>query len=219
MQLENAVNALRVRRRLIQNNMKNGLLPALDVLSNLLYSESPLLRVNLTGLEDSLKLVSPDSSTKELAELQEKTIISANQYLETAGKEADEKFALVLTTDDSAVRFPQLDVEKFGRAKMKNLSISQYGQAFSVEPKELDSESIGTRLEDLDGRIAGGVLARLSLPVSDLNDAAKLIEKANARLPYFTVRPLIALCKKCGNKEVAGTERCGLCGGATAPLP
>jgi ribonucleoside-triphosphate reductase len=219
MQLENAVNALRVRRRLIQNNIKNGLLPALDVLSNLIYSESPLLRVNLTGLEDSLKLVSPDSSTRELAELQEKTIISANQYLETAGKEADEKFALVLTTDDSAIRFPQLDVEKFGRAKMKNLSLSLYGQAFSVEPKELDSESVGARLDDLDGRIAGGVLARLSLPVTDLNDAAKLIEKANLRLPYFTVRPLIALCKKCGNKEVAGTERCGLCGGATAPVP
>jgi ribonucleoside-triphosphate reductase len=219
MQLENAVNALRVRRRLIQNNIKNGLLPALDVLSNLLYSESPLLRVNLTGLEDSLKLVSPDSSTKELAELQEKTIISANQYLETAGKEGDEKFALVLITDDSAIRFPQLDVERFGRAKMKNLNMSQYAQAFSIEPKELDSESIGARLDELDGSIAGGVLARLSLPVADLNDAAKLIEKANARLPYFTVRPLIALCKKCGNKEVAGTERCGLCGGATAPLP
>jgi anaerobic ribonucleoside-triphosphate reductase len=175
--------------------------------------------VNLTGLEDSLKLVSPDSSTKELAELQEKTIISANQYLETAGKEGDEKFALVLITDDSAIRFPQLDVERFGRAKMKNLNMSQYAQAFSIEPKELDSESIGARLDELDGSIAGGVLARLSLPVADLNDAAKLIEKANARLPYFTVRPLIALCKKCGNKEVAGTERCGLCGGATAPLP
>jgi DNA-binding transcriptional ArsR family regulator len=219
MQLENAVSALRVRRRLIQNNIKNGLLPALDVLSNLLYSESPLLRVNLTGLEDSLKLVNPDSSTKELADLQEKTIISANQYLETAGKEADEKFALVLTTDDSAIRFPQLDVERFGRAKMKNLSLSQYGQAFSIEPKELDSDSAGERLGQLDGRIAGGVLARLSLPVTDLNDAAKVIEKANARLPYFTIRPLIALCKKCGNKEVAGTERCGLCGGATAPVP
>ncbi len=218
MQLENAVNALRVRRRLIQNNMKNGLLPALDVLSNLLYSESPLLRVNLTGLEDSLKLVSPDSSTKELAELQEKTIISANQYLETAGKEGDEKFALVLTIDDSAIRFPQLDVERFGRAKMKNLSISQYGQAFSIDSKELDSESTGARLDDLDGSIGGGVLARLSLPITDLNDAAKLIEKANVRLPHFTIRPLIALCKKCGNKEVAGTERCGLCGGATAPL-
>jgi DNA-binding transcriptional ArsR family regulator len=218
MQLENAVNALRVRRRLIQNNIRNGLLPALAVLSNMLYSESPLLRVNLTGLEDSLKLVSPDSSTKELAEFQSKTIASANQYLETAGKEGEEKFSLVLTTDESSTRFPTLDVERFGRAKMKNLSISQYGQAFSVEPKDLESDSCGARLAELDEGIGGGVLARLSLPVADLNEAAKLVEKANARLPFFTMKPEIVLCKKCGNKEVAGTERCGLCGGATASI-
>jgi DNA-binding transcriptional ArsR family regulator len=218
MQLENAVNALRVRRRLIQNNMKNGLLPALDVMSNLLYSESPLLRVNLTGLNDSLKLVNPDSSTKELAELQEKTIASANQYLESAGKEGDEKLSLALTTDDSAIRFPQLDVERFGRAKMKNLSLTLYEQAFTVEPKELDQESMGARLTGLDKLIGGGVLARLSLPVSDLNETARLLEKANSKLPFFAVKPLISICKKCGNKEVAGIERCGLCGGATVPL-
>jgi ribonucleoside-triphosphate reductase len=218
MQLENAVNALKVRRRLVQNNIKNGLLPALDVLSNLLYSESPLLRVNLTGLEDSLKLVSPDSSTKELAELQVKTISSANQHLETAGKEGGEKFSLVLTIDDSATRFPQLDVERFGRARMKNLNVSQYCQAFSIEPKELDSDSIGDRLTALDEQIGGGVLARLSLPVTDLTEAAKLMEKANVRLPFFTVKPLIVQCKKCGNKEATGTERCGLCGGAMAAV-
>ncbi|HVP24305.1 MAG TPA: anaerobic ribonucleoside-triphosphate reductase [Conexivisphaerales archaeon] len=218
MQLENAVNALRVRRRLIQNNIKNGLLPALDVLSNLLYSESPLLRVNLTGLEDSLKLVSPDSSAKELAELQEKTISSASQYLESAGKEGEEKFSLVLTTDDSSSRFPQLDVERFGRAKMKNLSASIYGQAFSIEPKELESEAIGDKLVDLDEKVVGGVLARLPLPVGDPIEAAKILEKANSRLPFFSVRPLVALCKKCGNKEVAGTERCSICGGATAAV-
>jgi hypothetical protein len=44
------------------------------------------------------------------------------------------------------------------------------------------------------------------------------MEKANAHLPFFTVKPLIALCRKCGNKEVAGTERCGLCGGATTAI-
>ncbi|MGA1975095.1 MAG: anaerobic ribonucleoside-triphosphate reductase [Conexivisphaerales archaeon] len=218
MQLENAVNALRVRRHLIQSNVKNGLLPGLDILSNLLYFESPLLRVNLTGLEDSLKLVSPDLSTKELMDLQEKTIAAANQYLETAGKEGEEKFSLVLTTDDSASRFPQLDVERFGRAKMKNLNSSRYSQAFSIDAKELDADSTGARLSELDEKIGGGVLARLSLPVSDLNDAAKLLEKANAKLPFFSVQPLLVTCKKCGNKEVAGTERCGVCGGATTPL-
>ncbi len=218
MQLENAVNALRVRRRLIQNNIKNGLLPALAVLSNLLYSESPLLRVNLTGLEDALKLVSPDSSTKELGDLQMKTISSANQYLESAGKEGDEKFSLVLTSDESSTRFPQLDVERFGRAKMKSMNVSQYSQAFVVEPKDLELDAAGAQLAALDEEIVGGVLARLTLPVADLNEAAKLLERANARLPFFTVKASIALCRKCGNKEVAGTERCGICGGATAPV-
>jgi DNA-binding transcriptional ArsR family regulator len=218
MQLDNAINALRVRKHLIQTNIKRGLLPALDALSNLLYSESPLLRINLTGLEDSLKLVSPDSSAKELGELQEKTISSANEHLEAAEKDNDEKFALVLTTDDSATRFPQLDLEKFGRAKMKTLNLNQYGQALVFEAKDTEQDSLAFKIRALDNMVDGGLLARMSLPVFELNETAHLIEKANSKLPFFSMKPMIGVCRKCGSKEVAGTERCHLCGGAVVPM-
>jgi len=215
MQLENAINALRVRKRLIQTNIRRGLLPALDALNGLVYSEAPLLRVNLTGMEDSLRLVSPDSSQKELNELQEKTIASANQHVESISKEPDEKFALILTSDDSAYRFPLLDLEKFGRGKMKGLNPTQYSQCISIEPKDLDDDDVAQRVSRMDALVSGGVLAQFVIPVRDLNETSRLIEKANGRLPFFTLKPLVGVCRKCGNKEAAGMDRCSVCGGAT----
>jgi len=112
LQMQNAVNALKIRKKLIENNIKKGLLPFISTFDDVVLKDYSLLRVNMTGLSEALALVnSTDSAEKIVTE----TVESINEYFKTVAEDGHSDFALTLTSDDSASRFIQLDRDKFGR--------------------------------------------------------------------------------------------------------
>ncbi len=213
LQLENAVNALKMRRRLIESNFKGGLLPSLSMCDGMVYSESPYLRINMTGLREALSLVEPDASSEELLELQSETIQTADDHLSSIKDGEGMVFQVMLTVDESAERFPQLDKAKFGRAKMKGLSSDAYEQGVG-----LSSDSLGDRAKVASANtvlkeVKGGALVRLELPVGRGEPSGETLAKAASVLNFFVAVPELRVCRKCGAKNDTESSHCSRCGG------
>lgn len=213
-QLQNAMNALLARRRLIESNFKLGLLPSLATLENLVYKDPPLLRINLTGLDEALTLVNPSASFDEISKMMLDTIDSTDEYFASATDERSDNFALSLTNDESASRFLQLDRDKFGRSKVKSFLTDKYSQGIGLFYGDLNDRGKVERANLLLKAVKGGVNVKLFLKM-DENDglAQRYMQKAITSLDYFCVIPMVRVCVRCGRKDQRDVQRCSVCNG------
>jgi DNA-binding transcriptional ArsR family regulator len=216
LQLENAVNALRIRRKLIDSNIKRGLLPAFNMLENMVYGESVSLKVNLTGLAESLSLVKPNGSLDELFELQSETITSAYEYFTSLSDAQDTNFSLIMTSDESSIRFLQLDRDKFGRSKIKGLVSDKYPQGINLKANDLSDKHRLAYVNNTMKLVKGGVLTRLTLELNERESVIHILNTATSALDFCVLSPVIRVCKKCGKKQYKdGAVRCESCGWPT----
>jgi ribonucleoside-triphosphate reductase len=212
LQLENAVNALRIRKKLIESNIKRGILPALNMFENMVYNESPSLKVNLTGLPESLVLVNQNASPGELSELQRETIESAYEYFSTLS-DSNTNYSLIMTSDESSMRFVQLDRAKFGKSKTKALSADRYPQGITLSMNDLSGKERIDYANDTMKIVKGGVLTRLVLELGDKEALVHAVSKAAASLDFCVLAPVVRVCKRCGRKDYKDAVRCTVCGG------
>ncbi len=211
LQLENAVNALKIRRRLVESNIKGGLLPSLNIFDGMVYSETPYMRVNLTGLWEALSIVEPDAGMEELGNLRRETINTVDEHL-ASFKDGGDSFCSTLITDESSIRFPQLDKDRFGRSKMKNFSSDRYSQGLVLSKDSMDNKSVIEDANRLLKEVKGGVQIRLVIP---LHDVDSILQSSIESLDFFVSYPDIRVCKKCGYKNDGESIQCSVCGGPT----
>jgi DNA-binding transcriptional ArsR family regulator len=213
LQLENAVNALKIRRKLIETNIKRGLLPSLNLFENMVYSESPFLRVNLTGLNESLLLVKPNASPDDLVSMAKETLDSAEEYFQTIADGLGSGFSIILTSDESALRFVQLDRDKYGRSKVKGLALDRYAQGTTLSSQDLNDKTKVSNANSLLKIVQGGVLTKVMLELENKEDVSRSIAKASTTLDYCLLVPLLKVCLRCGRKDHKDSARCEVCGG------
>lgn len=210
LQMQNAVNALKIRKKLIENNIKKGLLPFISTFDDVVLKDYSLLRVNMTGLSEALALVnSTDSAEKIVTE----TVESINEYFKTVAEDGHSDFALTLTSDDSASRFIQLDRDKFGRSKIKNIALERYSQGILLNHDDIANKSKISYAKKLVELINGGVDVKLVLDTKDERKENKDIFKALSLFDYFSLISLLKICSRCGRKQQGNVSRCQFCNG------
>lgn len=211
-QMQNAVNALTIRKKLIENNVKKGLLPSISTLDDIVFRDYFLLRINATGLSEAVSLI---ASTESLEKIAEETVESINDYFRSVAEEGRGNFSLVLTADDSTSRFVQLDRDKFGRAKMKGIATDRYSQSIILSHEDLNDKAKLSYAKLLLSLIEGGVDIRLAFDVKDEEEASRDIVRSFQIFDYLSLVPKIKICSRCGKKQSDNVSRCEFCNGVT----
>jgi len=211
LQMQNAINALKIRKRLIENNIKKGLLPFISTFDDVVMKDYSLLRINITGFSEAFALVNSTENTEKMVK---ETVESISEYFKTVAEDGHSDFGLTLTSDDSASRFIQLDRDKFGRSKVKNIALERYSQGVVLNHEDINDKSKVSFVKTLLEFINGGVDTKLVLDIKDEGKINKDIFKALSLFDYFTLAPMLKVCSRCGRKQAEHVLRCQFCNGA-----
>ncbi|MEM0116934.1 MAG: anaerobic ribonucleoside-triphosphate reductase [Conexivisphaerales archaeon] len=210
LQMQNAVNALALRKKLIDNNIKRGLLPSISTLNDLVFKDFTMLRINMTGLSEALALIDSAASPEEMVL---ETAESIKEYFRSIAEDGYGSFSVTLSPDESASRFVQLDRDKFGRSKVKGIVTNRYSQGMILGHDELNDKTKISYAKTLLNAIDGGVDIKFILNAG-YEENTKDIVKALTMLDYIMLVPRLKVCSKCGLKQPDSNTRCQSCNGA-----
>jgi anaerobic ribonucleoside-triphosphate reductase len=224
---EMAARALRIKYRGLKQHGK-GTLPFITQRSNgdtYFRLENCSRIINLAGFRESVeafceKNMAHEESVKFAEEMVKNMLAFRNKFSRRQGKRL---FSATLRSFEASTRLAQLDVEKYGVAKVKfsgtreqpfystTRRLSLQSGDFPIIPSEsLDIE------QKLKGLNAGG-----SLNIIELEDAAwkpeqliKLTEHlvSNRYLEFFTYNHLITYCDNCKKSWFGVQHKCPSCG-------
>ena len=152
-----------------------------------------------------------------------KVIQTAIDIINEKNKENQENAEIRITMlkDDSAFRFKDLDIEKYG----KSLTINNgenliYSQGLIIDGEKIISNSIDLDpiieyYSSLEGLLKGGVSIDLDITnISDIGDVKKIL-KSFANLPFFYLAQNFSICNICGERffisDLKICEKCESC--------
>jgi len=208
--LKIAISALSTRRGIIDDMIGKDLLPLLRMNSGIISNQKIPLIINFTGLNESIDILTDSKATgKEKAKLISKILDAANEQIASAGKKLGEEYGISTISDDSGIRFANLDTDKFGkvRVKAKNPDNS-YSQSIIINPNETDTiDNIGTFIEMYKGGFS------VSINVTDLNakNIIEITKKTGKKIPFFKFYHKMKACISCAKKNAYSAEKCIEC--------
>jgi anaerobic ribonucleoside-triphosphate reductase len=224
---EMAARALRIKYRGLKQHGKSAL-PLITQRSNgdtYFRLENCSRIINLAGFRESVeafceKSISHEKSIKFAEEIVKNLLAFKRKFSRRHGKRL---FPVVLSSFEASVRLAQLDVEKYGVAKVKfsgtrdkpfystTRRLSLQGGDFPIIPSE--SLEIEKKLKGLN---AGGSLSIIELKDAEYKpeELMKLTEHLvnNHYLEFFTYNRTITYCNNCKKSWFGVLHKCPSCG-------
>ena len=208
--LKTAISALSTRREIIDDMTGKGLLPLLNINTGIISSQKIPLVINFTGLDEAIySLLGTKSSSKERGKLAGKIIDTAMEEITNSGKRLGEEFGLSSIVDDSAKRFANIDIEKFGKARVINKANSrEYQQSIILD---LDEQE---KIDEMNGYInkfKGGYSVYIDTSNSTIKNFQEMTNKISKKVGFFKYHCKLRVCISCAYKNVYNTEKCSNC--------
>jgi anaerobic ribonucleoside-triphosphate reductase len=224
---EMAARALKIKYRGLRQHGKSSL-PFITQRSNgdtYFRLENCSRIINIAGLREAVeafceKSINDEESLKFTGELVENTLAFKRKFSRRHGKRL---FPVLLGNVEASVRLAQLDVEKYGVAKVKFSGTRE--KPFYSTTKRLSlqmdnfpyipSEQLETE-ENLKGLNAGGNMSIIELENSDykpddlLKFTARLVESKS--LEFFTYNRVTTYCDNCKKSWFGVLHKCPSCG-------
>lgn len=211
-----AKEALEIKRKVVERNIENGLLPYTKrYLGNLNHHFST---IGLIGMNEMCtNFMGKDISTKEGKEFALKVLRFMREKLQEYQAETGNIYNLEATPGEgTSFRLAKIDKKKYPDIKTAGHNLPYYTNSSALPVGFTDDlfEALDHQ-EELQLMYTGGTVVHgfLGEMVSDA-DACKLLLKGvinNYRIPYFTITPTFSICKNHGyiRGEKIKCEQCG----------
>ena len=208
--LKTAISALSTRREIIDDMTGKGLLPLLNINTGIISSQKIPLVINFTGLDEAIySLLGTKSSSKERGKLAGKIIDTAMEEITNSGKRLGEEFGLSSIVDDSAKRFTNIDIEKFGKARVINKSDSrEYQQSIILD---LDEQEKIDEMNSYISKFKGGYSIYIDTSNLTIKNFQEMTNKISKKVGFFKYHCKLRVCISCAYKNVYNTEKCSNC--------
>ena len=208
--LKTGISALSTRREIIDDMIGKGLLPLLNINTGIISNQKIPLIINLTGLDEAIdSLLGTKSTAKERGKLAGKIVDTAMEEISNSGKKLGEEFGLSLIADDSAKRFTNIDIDKFGKGRVITKSESkEYQQSIILSLEEPERiEEIYTYMN----KFKGGHSIYLDVSNSTIKNFLDITNKVSKKANFFKYYCKLKVCIACASKNVYNTEKCSNC--------
>ena len=203
--LKTAISALSTRREIIDDMTGKGLLPLLNINTGIISSQKIPLIINFTGLDEAIDgLLGTKSTSKERGKLAGKIIDTAMEEITNSGKRLNEEFGLSSIVDDSAERFTNIDIEKFGKARV----IKEYQQSRILD---LDEQEKIDEMNSYISKFKGGYSVYIDTSNSTIKNFQEMTSKISKKVGFFKYHCKLKVCISCAYKNVYNTEKCSNC--------
>ncbi len=208
--LKTAISALSTRREIIDDMIGKGLLPLLNINTGIISNQKIPLIINLTGLDEAIdSILGTKATTKERGKLAGKIVDTAMEEITNSGKKLGEEFGLSSIADDSAKRFTNIDIEKFGKARVIIKSESkEYQQSIILNLEEQEKiEEVYAYMN----KFKGGRSIYLDLSNSTIKNFLEITAKVAKKMTFFKYYYKLKVCISCAAKNIYNTEKCSNC--------
>jgi ribonucleoside-triphosphate reductase len=207
----------------VSDLIQKGTIPIISQTTSNLKLGKIEAMVNLVGIQESVYEILGYTPENNGDNVIKKVIQTAIDIINEKNKENQENAEIRITMlkDDSALRFKDLDIEKYG----KSLTINNgenliYSQGLIIDGEKIISNSIDLDpiieyYSSLEGLLKGGVSIDLDITnISDIGDVKKIL-KSFAKLPFFYLAQNFSICNICGERffisDLKICEKCESC--------
>lgn len=204
----------------ISDLIQKGTIPIVSQTTSNLKLGKIEAMVNLVGIQESVYEIlgyTPENNGDNVIKKVIQTAVDIiNENTQENQKNAE--IRITMLKDESAFRFKDLDIEKYG----KSLTINNdkniiYSQGLIIDGEKIVSNSLDldpiieyySSIEDL---LQGGVSIDLDITnVSNIDDVKKVI-KSSTNLPFFYLAQNFSICTICGERSIiSGLKICEKC--------
>jgi ribonucleoside-triphosphate reductase len=207
----------------VSDLIQKGTIPIISQTTSNLKLGKIEAMVNLVGIQESVYEILGYTPEKNGDNVIKKVIQTAIDIINEKNKENQENAEIRITMlkDDSAFRFKDLDIEKYG----KSLTINNgenliYSQGLIIDGEKIISNSIDLDpiieyYSSLESLLKGGVSIDLDITnIRDIGDLRKVF-KSFANLPFFYLAQNFSICNICGERffisDLKICEKCESC--------
>jgi len=207
----------------VSDLIQKGTIPIISQTTSNLKLGKIEAMVNLVGIQESVYEILGYTLEKNGNNVIKKVIQTAIDIINEKNKENQENAEIRITMlkDDSAFRFKDLDIEKYG----KSLTINNgenliYSQGLIIDGEKIISNSIDLDpiieyYSSLEGLLKGGVSIDLDITnINDIGDIKKVL-KSFVNLPFFYLAQNFSICNICGERffisDLKICEKCESC--------
>jgi anaerobic ribonucleoside-triphosphate reductase len=185
--------------------------------------------INLAGFREAIEAFTEKSiNSEECRKFAEETIGNLLAFKQKIGRKYGKRlYPVILGSAEASERLAQLDVERYGVAKVKFSGTREkpyYSTAKRFQVKAAELLSIPTEMletaQKLKGLNAGGNLTIIELEGAEYKPEAlmdltlRLME--NQSLEFFTYNRLISFCDNCKKNWFGTLHKCPSCGSMSA---
>jgi ribonucleoside-triphosphate reductase len=210
--LKPAVTALAIRKKVISDIMRKGILPTLALTNQSMQLGKTNLVVNLTGARESVYNILGHETEGE--EIFLKVLRTAADVVVDNGKQqGEDSIGIAMVVDESAKRLASLDAEKYGKIQQINeAGLAGYSQGATIMAKDLlqDKKQVSSSCNSIDNLLSGGFSINLDLSGMTSNDATAVLKAADD-LHFCRLLHKHKLCTSCGTRCLVSQERCQNC--------
>ena len=202
-----------MRKKLVLENAKRGLLPAFSAATQSLQRATTGVVVNLTGAHEAVYDILGHDAAHGGTEVMQKVLKTAVDVVQSQAKQLGDEAAVAMVADDSGLRFATIDSDKYGRVSLsQSQNVTSYSQGMTVNGKELLSKGSGLVKEcsAIDKLLNGGLAATIDVTDLSAADVRGAIESAS-ELAFSRPRFALAVCATCGKKSKASSDKCESC--------
>ena len=210
--LKPAVTALAIRKKVISDIIRKGILPTLSQRSQLMQLGKMNLVINLTGARESVyNILGHDLDGEEILL---KVLRTAADVVADNGRQVNENsISIAMVPDDSAKRLASLDAEEYGKMQQNDERMPEaYSQGMNIPGKDLleNKNSILSSSNMISSLLSGGFSVNVDLTgVSNYDTNAIL--KAAYDLDFFRLISKHKICSLCGTRCYISQEKCQNC--------
>jgi DNA-binding transcriptional ArsR family regulator len=206
-----SLSALSLRKKIIVDYVKRGMLPAFASASQLMQMSTASIAVNLTGTKESVYNILGESSSEVLQKVLKTTAdVTAGQ-----GKLLGEEGAsIAMVSDDSGARFATLDSEKYGKISLlQSQNTTSYSQGMTLHGRDILNGG-GASIQEclaIDRLLNGGFAASLDLTNLSPGEMKSAIDSAIQELPFIRLSIGFTVCTTCGQRSKGDAGICEYC--------
>ena len=207
----------------VSDLIQKGTIPIISQTTSNLKLGKIEAMVNLVGIQESVYEILGYTPEKNGDNVIKKVIQTAIDIINEKNKinQENAEIRITMLKDDSAFRFKDLDIEKYG----KSLTINKgenliYSQGLIIDGEKIISNSIDLDpiieyYSSLEGLLKGGVSIDLDITnISDIGDIKKVL-KSFVNLPFFYLAQNFSICNICGERffisDLKICEKCESC--------
>ena len=182
----------------------------MNINTGIISNQKIPLIINLTGLDEAIdSLLGTKATTKERGKLAGKIVDTAMEEITNSSKKLGEEFGLSSIGDDSAKRFTNIDIEKFGKARVFIKSESkEYQQSIILNLEEQEKiEEVCAYMN----KFKGGRSIYLDSSNSTIKNFLEITAKVAKKMTFFKYYCKLKVSISCAAKNVYNTEKCSNC--------